>query len=81
MSIFLTDDDRSFFSVIVPIHKAFKEKKLNAEEVKAKTSKRRSRQEIKDLILTELEKESLSATALYARLGYSDNFSKPLKFA
>ena len=79
LPIFLTDDDRSFFSVIVPIHKAFKGKKLSAEEVKAKTSKRRSRQEIKDLILTELEKENLSATALYARLGYSGNFSKTFK--
>ena len=76
---FLTDEERSFFSVIVPIHEAFKGNGKLMEAAKEKTARKRSRQEIKDLILNELKKQNLSATSLYARLGYSGNFSKTFK--
>ena len=79
LPIFLTDEDRSFFSVIVPIHKAFNKEDKASEIIMKKSAKRRSRQEIKELIVAELKEESVSASALYSRLGYSGNFSKTFK--
>ena len=70
---FLTDKERTFFSVIVPIHDAFTGKKVSATEL---PKRRRSRTEIKNLIIQMLEKEELSSTELYRSLGYSGNISK-----
>lgn len=70
----LTDDQRSYFAVILPIHEAFKEKVETN-----KKNKRRSKQEIKSLIMSSLEKESASASNLYKKLGYSGNISKTFR--
>jgi len=69
----LTDEDRSFFSVIIPIHDVFAEKGI--EHVKVKT-KRRSKNELKELILEALDERNISTKELYNRLGYSGNPSK-----
>lgn len=71
LPIFLTDDQRSFFSVIVPIHESFIEK----EEQPPKKS-RRSKDEIKQLILETLNENNMSMNQLYYELGYSGNPSK-----
>ena len=69
----LTDEDRSFFSVIIPIHDVFTEKGM--EHVKVKT-KRRSKNELKELILEALNERNISTKELYNQLGYSGNPSK-----
>ncbi len=69
----LTDEERTFFSVIIPIHQAFIDNKILDTK---STKKRRSREEIKELVIKELKKENLSAVEIYARLGYSGNPSK-----
>lgn len=56
MPILLTDDDRTFFSVILPIHTAFRD----VAPKKEKTAIRKSRTEIKELILSELAKKPRS---------------------
>lgn len=75
MPQFLTDADRSYFSVIVPIHEAF----YVYEKTFVMSMKRRKRKEIKELILEELQKESLSALNLYRKLGYSGSVSKTFR--
>ena len=78
----LTDEDRSFFSVIIPIHDAFlkKEKYDNKTETKQNTStKRRTKSQIEDYILDLLEEENISANELYKRLGYAGNASKTFR--
>lgn len=83
LPLLLTDEERSFFSVIIPIHEAF----LKKEAVSSKTEpkdivavpKRRTKDQIKTLILNELEQESISANELYKRLGYSGNASKTFR--
>ena len=75
---FLTDEDRSYFSVIVPIHSAF----LPADQGDAPTTvrkKRSSRPEIKKAIVDRLMQEEMSAAELYNRLGYSGRVSKTFK--
>ena len=73
MPIFLTDVDRSFFSVILPINKAFFSSEDNY------ISKRRNKEEIKNEILDSLKKESLSASSLYLKMGYKGNISKTFR--
>lgn len=78
----LTDEERSFFSVIIPIHEAFERKDVDVELETNDTSletKRRTKEQIKTLILTELEKENISAGELYKRLGYSGRTSKTFR--
>lgn len=70
----LTDKDRTFFSVIVPIHQAFFDNTLLSGERVNK--KRRSRDEIIKEITELLQTEDLSAGDIYKRLGYSGNPSK-----
>lgn len=72
MPILLTDDDRTFFSVILPIHTAFRDVALKKE----KTAIRKSRTEIKELILSELAKKPRSLNSLYLAMGYSGSPSK-----
>jgi ATP-dependent DNA helicase RecG len=79
----LTDEDRSFFSVIIPIHEAFKAKEPNYkrqeyQEIKT-ASKRRTKEELKEIVLDFLEEENLSAHELYKKLGYSGNASKTFR--
>ena len=78
----LTDEERSFFSVIIPIHEAFEKKELDVGIETNDTSletKRRTKDQIKVLILAELEKENISAGELYKRLGYSGRTSKTFR--
>lgn len=67
----LTDEDRNFFSVILDIHEAFKE----APAINRNT-KRRTKNELKTMILEEIMKNSLSSKALYNKLGYAGSVSK-----
>ena len=78
---FLTDEDRTFFSVILPIHKAF----INNEDsesvvIETKSSiKRKTREEIDKLILSTLTNKNMSANELYRSLGYSGNASRTFR--
>ena len=73
---FLTDEDRSFFSVILPIHPAFA--KNISQEINT-TQKRRTKEQLKNLVLTLLENENLSMHELYKEIGYSGNASKTFR--
>ncbi len=83
LPILLTDEERSFFSVIIPIHEAFLLKETINDEVKVdnveEKTQRRTKEQIKTLILDELAEESISANELYKRLGYSGNASKTFR--
>lgn len=71
--IFKTDEDRSYFRVIFPIHRAFlRQSNHDVEEPKAeKSSKRRNREELRMLVLEALEKTGgLSTSELARELGY-----------
>ena len=72
----LTDEDRSFFSVILPIHEKFLEEETT---VIKKRAKRRKKEEIKELILEELNLQDLSATSIYRNLGYAGSLSKTFR--
>ena len=74
---FITDDDRSFFSVIVPIHESFLTP-LQKEAIQP-IKHRRSKSEIKQLILSFLDLGNYSATSLYRKIGYSGNISKTFR--
>lgn len=79
----LTDDERSFFSVIIPIHEAFLGKGMISNELESRDEiaipKRRSKKQIKECILELLADENISANELYKRLGYSGNASKTFR--
>ena len=79
----LTDDERTFFSVIIPIHEAFlkKGKTENVSDTieEKKALKRRSKEQIKKIALELLTNENMSANELYKRLGYSGNASKTFR--
>ena len=75
LPIFKTDEDRSYFRVILPVHPTFLKKNKNDEkepELKVKIrSKRRSREELKKLVLEALkQKGDLSMNELAVELGY-----------
>lgn len=76
---FLTDEERTFFSVILPIHRAFV-KNANSVAVKTKsTIKHKTIDEIEKLILSTLTNKNMSANELYRSLGYSGNASKTFR--
>lgn len=83
LPLLLTDEERSFFSVIIPIHETFLGNGKIGDEVKFSDAvaipKRRTKEQIKTLILDELTSESISANELYKRLGYSGNASKTFR--
>ncbi len=83
LPLLLTDENRSFFSVIIPIHEAFlNEKNINnisVSTVDKTVPKRRTKEQIKKLILDALSVESVSTNELYKRLGYSGNASKTFR--
>ena len=79
LPLLLTDEDRSFFSVIIPIHEAFIHGNNSDTSVDKTPPKRRSKRQIKALILEELSEESVSTNELYKRLGYSGNASKTFR--
>jgi ATP-dependent DNA helicase RecG len=77
LPIFQTDAERSYFTVVLPVHKSFlnvetqppSEQDSTKTETKAKS--RRSRAEIKTEILRLLKKGELSSSELTKELGYS----------
>ena len=76
----LTDKERTFFSVVIPIHQAFLGKIPSGKSGKITiNSKRRTRTEIKDSILALLNGENFSTGDLYRKLGYSGNVSKTFR--
>lgn len=83
LPLFVTDEDRSFFSVIIPIHKNFIDGQITNKSKKtnyvSNDKKRKSKDEIKVLILQELEIHNYSANDLYSKLGYSGNASKTFR--
>ena len=83
LPLLLTDEERSFFSVIVPIHTSFLNVKKSHEDedsdIMIVRTKRRTKEQIKELVLDLLEHESLSANELYRKLGYSGNASKTFR--
>lgn len=89
---FITDDDRSFFSVVMPIHRAFIDGERRPDismygEISSKEEgprkearkHRRSRKEIRELILEQLAHGDMSENQLYHSLGYSGGRSRTFK--
>ena len=76
----ITDEERSFFRVVIPIHEAFlnKEKHYSKNE-NASLKKRRTKEEIKEEITNILEDDSYSANEIYKKLGYSGNVSNTFR--
>ena len=73
---FLTDDERSFFSVIIPIHKAFiSEEKIEDNHI----SRKRTKVQLKEEILSTLKLGNFSAINIYHQLNYSGNPSKTFR--
>lgn len=82
LPLLLTDEERSFFSVVLPIHEAFLKGEVVANKdngIANSAGKRRTKEQIKECILQLLSDESLSANELYKRLGYSGNTSKTFR--
>lgn len=80
MPLFETDEDRTYFTVMLPIHKKF----LISETVAApKKKQRRSLEEVKKLVVVTLtEHGNLSTSELASALGYTkvtSTLSKALK--
>ena len=72
---FKTDEIRSYFRVVLPIHPMFlkmtnEESSLRIEPERKKHS-RRSRKELRELILVALRQEELSLRGIASQLGYS----------
>lgn len=84
MPRFLTDEDRTFFSVIVPIHDAFKGFAGNrgfAKDYVGDREKglRKSREEIKREIMGLLQDGPKTMSQMYRAMGYSGNASKTFR--
>lgn len=85
LPIFETDEERSYFSVTIPVHRDFlnTENKYIGEKTERNTQKRRTFQEIKDLILEILQREgSLPTAVLVEKMNYkklTDSVSKAIK--
>ena len=79
LPLFETDEDRTYFTVILPVHKQF----LVPETVDPKKKQRRSLPELKELIVITLaESGNLSTSGLASKLGYTkvtSTLSKALK--
>ena len=73
LPIFRTDEDRSYFRVILPIHPIFRDKQnLQQDITKQRESVRRSRKKIKKLILEILAQNgNLSMGEIAVQLGYA----------
>ena len=70
LPVFQTDEDRSYFRVILPIHPVFLQGEKVAEETQ-KVSSRKSRETITKMVFEALEKNGeLSMTELASVLGY-----------
>ena len=72
LPVFKTDEDRSYFRVILPVHPAFLENKDDEKESKmGNRSRRRNREELRQLVFEALkQKGDLSMSELAVELGY-----------
>ena len=68
----LTDDERSYFSVVIPIHDYFKED----NDTKMGSRTRKTRPEIKEMVIHSLKQNNKSMNRLYSDLGYQGKPSK-----
>lgn len=77
----ITDKERTFFSVIIPIHSAFTSSMENTyiREQNTKKQTRRNKDEIKNEILKSLENGNYSASTVYHDMGYSGNLSNAFR--
>ena len=79
LPLFETDEDRTYFTVILPVHKQF----LVPETAAPKKKQRRSLPELKELIVITLaESGNISTSGLASKLGYTkvtSTLSKALK--
>lgn len=72
LPLFETDADRTYFTVILPIHEAFLRPKVSESKTLSKKKPRRSIEEIKTLILKTLEKDGdMPASKLAAAMNYT----------
>ena len=86
LPVLLTDEDRTFFSVIMKIHPSFAGidgQQVHAPELPKRTKKRMRRPEIRECILSELEEGDKSLNEIYKNQGYhssvSDAFRQVMK--
>lgn len=71
LPIFQTDEERTFFRVVLPIHPLFLEENKHGGSIIREKSVRKNRAEIKKLVITALiQNGNLSMNELAARLGY-----------
>ena len=75
LPVFKTDEIRSYFRVVLPVHPVFL-KLINEEssgwiEPERKKHSRRSRKELRELVLVALRQEELSLRGIASQLGYS----------
>lgn len=76
LPIFQTDENRSYFRVILPIHPVFLRPTERPQEhiqipgARAKSS-RRSKEELRELIIIALRQNELSLRGIASQLGYS----------
>lgn len=73
LPVFKTDEERSYFRVILPIHPVFRDEQDPEREItEQRNSVRRSREEIKKLVLeTLVQNGSLSMGEIAVQLGYA----------
>ena len=71
---FKTDEGRSYFRVILPIHPVFLQEKEHAEQpvrTERRRVSRRTKNELRQLITVALRQNDLSMRELSAQLGYA----------
>lgn len=75
LPLLLTDEERSFFTVVLNIHEKFIKKQKESKQ------KRRSKNELKIMMIESLKIKSMSAKSLYNSLGYSGSVSTTFRNA
>lgn len=71
---FKTDESRSFFRVVLPIHPVFQDVKKHIEhpvQLERTRGRRRTREEVKQLIIVALRQDNLSMREIASQLGYT----------
>ena len=87
MPEFLTDSQRSYFTVILRIHERFLdnytghtvEENADASKKDSKQKKRMKRPEIRECILSRLQGQTMSLNEIYKRQGYNGNVSRAFR--
>ena len=71
---FKTDENRSYFRVVLPIHPGFlqhTEKKLLPVQAERKKNTRRTRDDVRKLVIVALRQSNLSMREIVSQLGYA----------